>query len=200
MILIVNVCSDSLSYFEFVKPIEDILKKAEVDSFTRHFLSLNQRDISRPEKVIICGTALKDFKYLNSIEKFTWIRKVDKPILGICAGMQILARLFNSDIIERTKIGRYRVKIVRKNSLTSKDEFYSYFLNSNAVEPNEDFETVGKSGNLSCIVKHKRRRFYGCLFHPEALNPEIITNFLQESVPARGSVNGKNKFEYHKQS
>jgi GMP synthase-like glutamine amidotransferase len=184
MILIINVCSDKLSHFEFVKPVEDILKKAREDSFTRHFLSLNERDISRAEKVIICGTALKDFKYLDTIEKFTWIRKTDKPVLGICAGMQVLAKLFDNELIESTRIGRYKVKIVQKNSLTSKDEFYSYFLNSKAVESGEDFEALGESGNLKCLVKHRHRRFYGCLFHPEALNPEIITNFIQESVPA----------------
>jgi GMP synthase-like glutamine amidotransferase len=179
MILIVNVCSDKLSYLEFVKPVEDILKKAEAESFTRHFLSLNHRDISRAHGVIICGTALKDFKYLDCTSNFAWINESRQPILGICAGMQILAKLFNGRITERTRIGRYKVKIIRKSSVTSKDEFYSYFLNSKAVEPTEDFETLGKSGNLKCIIRHKRRKLYGCLFHPEVLNPEVITNFLQ---------------------
>jgi GMP synthase (glutamine-hydrolysing) len=178
MILIVNVCSDKLSYLEFVKPVEDILKKAEAESFTRHFLSLNDRDVSRARRVIICGTALKDFKYLDYTSKFAWINESRKPILGICAGMQILAKLFNGRITQRTRIGRYKVKIIRKSSVTSKDEFYSYFLNSKAVEPNEDFVTLGKSGNLKCIIEHGYREFYGCLFHPEVLNPEIITDFL----------------------
>jgi GMP synthase (glutamine-hydrolysing) len=184
MILIVNVCSDKLSYLEFVKPVEDIVEKAGAESFTRHFLSLNHHDMSRTQKVIICGTALKDFKYLDSSRKFAWINESQRPILGICAGMQILAKRFNGRIIERTRIGRYKVKIVRKNSVASKDEFYSYFLNSKAVEPTEDFETLGESGNLKCIVKHKDRRLYGCLFHPEVLNPEIIINFLKEPMPA----------------
>jgi GMP synthase-like glutamine amidotransferase len=183
MILIVNVCSDKLSYLEFVKPVEDILKEAGAEFFTKHFQSLNHRDISRAQKVIICGTALKDFKYLDSTRRFTWINKSGKPILGICAGMQILAKLFNGRIIERTKIGRYKVRLIRKSGVTSKDEFHSYFLNSKAVEPGEDFETLGESGNLKCLVKHKHRRFYGCLFHPEVLNPEIITNFLKEPMP-----------------
>jgi GMP synthase (glutamine-hydrolysing) len=183
MILIVNVCADRLSYLEFVKPVEDILKEAGAESFTRHFLSLNHRDIGQAQKVIICGTALKDFKYLDSGRKFAWINESRKPILGICAGMQILAKVFNSHIIERTKIGRHKVKIIRKNIIATKDEFCSYFLNSKAVEPTEDFETLGESDNLKCIIKHKHRRFYGCLFHPEVLNPEIITNFLNEPIP-----------------
>jgi GMP synthase-like glutamine amidotransferase len=183
VILIVNVCSDRLGYFEFVKPVEDILKKAGEDFLTRHFLRLNYRDISRAEKAIICGTALRDFEYLNMIEKFAWIRKADVPILGICAGMQVLARLFGSNLVEKTKIGRYKVKVVLKSILTYKNEFYSYFLNSRAVELNEDFETLGESGNVKCMIKHRRKRLYGCLFHPEALNPEIIVNFLQQLIP-----------------
>jgi GMP synthase-like glutamine amidotransferase len=179
MILIVSVCSDKLSYFEFVKPVEDIIKKARMDSLTRHFLSLNHRDVSRAGKVIICGTAMKDFTYLERIEKFAWLREVDKPIFGICAGMQILGKLFDCSLVERTKIGRYKVKVIRKSSITSEDEFYSYFLNSKALELNEDFEILGAAEDLNCIVKHKRRAFYGCLFHPEVLNPDIIADFLR---------------------
>ena len=179
MILIVNVCSDGLSYFEFVKPVEDIIKKARMNYVTKHFLSLDHRDISQAERVIICGTAMKDFQYLTKMDKFTWLTEVDKPVLGICAGMQILGKLFGCSLLNGTKIGRYRVKVVRKNSLTFSDEFCSYFLNSKTVEPNENFETLGESGNLKCMFEHKYKRFYGCLFHPEVLNPEIITNFIQ---------------------
>lgn len=182
MILIVDVCSDKLSFFEFVKPVEDIVKKTGVDYVTRHFLSLGHEDVAQAGKVIVCGTALKDFRYLDYIEKFAWIIDVDKPVLGICAGMQVLAKLFGCELVEQTRIGRYRVKIVRKNDLTMKDEFYSYFLNSKTTEPLEEFLTLAESGNLNCMVKHKSRRFYGCLFHPEALNPEIITNFVSEKV------------------
>lgn len=178
MILIVDVCSDRLSYFEFVKPVEDIAENECVDSLTRHFLSLCDRDVDQAKKVVVCGTALKDFKYLSCLERFEWMRKTDKPVLGICAGMQILSRLFDGRLVEKTRIGRHKVKVVCRNDLTSKDELYSYFLNSKAVEPNEDFVTLGESGSLHCIIKHRQRRLYGCLFHPEVLNPEIIRNFL----------------------
>jgi GMP synthase (glutamine-hydrolysing) len=182
MILIVNVCSDGLSYFEFVKPVEDIIRKTGINSFTRHFLSLNHLDISQAERIIVCGTALKDFEYLENMERFTWITEVDKPVLGICAGMQILGKLHGCSLFDNTRIGRYEVNIVRKNCLTSRDEFYSYFLNSRAVERSEEFEVLGESGNFVCMFEHKYKRLYGCLFHPEVLNPEIITNFAQQST------------------
>jgi GMP synthase-like glutamine amidotransferase len=183
MILVVNVCSEKLSRFEFVKPVEEIVRKANMDFFTEEFMNVNDIHIRRMEKTIICGTALKDFNYLKDVDKFEWIRGTHKPILGICAGMQVLARLFDGDIISSTRIGRYKVKTILKNSLCPEDEFFSYFLSSRAVEPGEEFETLGESGDLSCIIKHKRESFYGCLFHPEVLNPQIITSFLQKPAP-----------------
>jgi len=182
MILVVDVCSDKLSRFEFVKPVEEIVREAEMDFLTERFMSVTDSDVRRIEKTIICGTALKDFEYLNNIDKFEWIRDTHKPILGICAGMQILARLFDGNLINSTRIGRYKVKTLLRNSLSPEDEFYSYFLNSKAVELSEEFEVLGESGDLSCMMKHKRERFYGCLFHPEVLNPQIITNFVQNSA------------------
>jgi GMP synthase (glutamine-hydrolysing) len=180
--LIIDVCADRLSYFEFVKPVEDVFKRANTAFFTKHYMNIGKGDLGKAERVIICGTALKDFKYLADVDRFNWIGESPKPILGICAGMQILALVLGGKLIENTRVGRYYVKVVRKNSLTSKDRFYSYFLNSKAVEPRDNFETLAQSGTLKCMIKHKQQRFYGCLFHPEALNPEIITNFLKETI------------------
>jgi GMP synthase (glutamine-hydrolysing) len=182
MMLIVDVCTDRLSYFEFVKPVEDVLKKANTAFFTKHYTNIRQSDLGKAEKLIVCGTALKDFKYLADVGKFGWIEESFKPILGICAGMQVLALVFGGKLIENTRIGRYSVNVLRENSLTSKNRFSSYFLNSKAVEPNDNFETIAQSGTLKCMIKHKQQTFYGCLFHPEAQNSEIITNFLKETV------------------
>jgi GMP synthase-like glutamine amidotransferase len=182
MMLIIDVCADRLSYFEFVKPVEDVLKKANTAFVTKHYTNIRQSDRGKAEKIIVCGTALKDFKYLADVEMFGWIEESFTPMLGICAGMQILALVFGGKLIEDTRIGRYGVTVLRENSLTSKNRFSSYFLNSKAVELNDDFETIAQSGTLKCLIKHRQQAFYGCLFHPEALNPEIITNFLKETV------------------
>jgi GMP synthase-like glutamine amidotransferase len=31
------------------------------------------------------------------------------------------------------------------------------------------------------MVKHEYKEVYGCFFHPEAMNPEIILNFTLET-------------------
>jgi len=177
MILIISVCSDMLSFSEFVKPVEDILKRINVKFFTKHYTELNPNDLEKAEKSIICGTPLKDFKYLENSDQFNWLKEFRKPILGICAGMQLLAVVFGGTLVENKRIGQYRVKTVGKSGLTSRVEFQSYFLNSKATEVNDAFEVLSQVGSLPCMIKHKDREYYGCLFHPEVLNPEIIENF-----------------------
>jgi len=179
MILIISVCSDRFSHSEFVKPIEDILKRANVKFFTKHYTKLDRNELEQAEKSIICGTALKDFKYLENSDQFDWLKEFRKPILGICAGMQLLATVFGSTLVESKRIGQYRVKTVRKSELTSRVEFQSYFLNSKAAEVNDAFEVLSQVGSLPCMIKHKDREHYGCLFHPEVLNQEIIENFAK---------------------
>jgi GMP synthase-like glutamine amidotransferase len=179
VILIINICLDGLSKLEFAKPIEDIAKRFDVVSITDHYIKIREDDLRKTEKIIICGTALMDFGYLEHIDKFEWLGDFDKPVLGICAGMQVIARIFGNKTIERTKIGRYRVKIINENKLTHHKEFYSYFLSSKDVRTERHFTTLAESENSACIIKHERKEMYGCLFHPEVLNPEIITNFCK---------------------
>jgi GMP synthase-like glutamine amidotransferase len=182
MILIISVCTDELSHFEFVKPIEDIMKKIHSDCITKHYTKLNRQDLEQAQEVIICGTALKDFNYLKNIDQFSWLKEHRKPVLGICAGMQLLAIHFGSTLIESEKIGQYQVKTNGKNALTSRTEFRSYFLNSKTTKLSDEFQVLGQSGNTPCIIKHKSMEYYGCLFHPEVLNAEIIENFVTLST------------------
>jgi GMP synthase-like glutamine amidotransferase len=177
MILVMNVCVDRLSELEFVRPIQGILKNDNSNFFVKHYSAITRNDVERAEKVIICGTALKDFEYLRNIGRFEWLGEFEKPVLGICAGFEILAKVCGNDLIERRKIGKFRVEVIETNKLTPSREFYSYFLNSKDVKMKKHFLTLAKSEGLVCMAKHETKEIYGCLFHPEVLNPEIITNF-----------------------
>ena len=44
-ILVINICKEPLHYFEFVKPIEDILKNNKLDCFVKHYLDITEADI-----------------------------------------------------------------------------------------------------------------------------------------------------------
>ena len=106
MLLLVNVCKYRLHYFEFVKPIEEILKKNEILFKTVHYSKINTYTLQNVSKIIICGTSLKDMNYLGSIDKLHFIKKINIPVLGICAGMQVMCKLFGCKIVNGLEIGQ----------------------------------------------------------------------------------------------
>jgi GMP synthase (glutamine-hydrolysing) len=177
MILLVSTCLERLSEDEFVRPIEEILKRVKVEFFTEHYKEVSSEKLEEASKVIVCGTALADFTYMKDLEKFSWVKEFQGHFLGICSGAQILAKLYECELTDNVKIGRYRVQLEKTDELINKREFYAYFLHSKEVIPNENFFTIASSEGEASIIKHKSKPFYGIAFHPEVLNPEIIVNF-----------------------
>jgi len=173
MILLISTCEQKLSELEFVKPIKEILKK---ECFIRHYSKISKRDLEKAEKIIICGTALKDFEYLENLDKFNWLRETNKPVLGICAGFQILTVLFKEKLIDKRKLGQFNVETIKRNPLT-KQKFKSYFLSSKIIINPKNFDVLAKSKEDIAVIKHKSKKIYAILFHPEVMNEEIIINF-----------------------
>jgi len=179
MILIINVCKDKLSELEFVRPVYKIVKRAGQECFIKHYSELFEEDINDADKIIICGTALQDFEYIKDIGKFEWIKNCKKPLLGICSGMQIIGKVFGCELYEKEDMGQQDVKTTVQNDLAEEEEFYAYFLNTKTIKLIKDFEILVRGKEVEAMVKHKSKRVWGCLFHPEVMNSEIITNFCE---------------------
>lgn len=179
MILIINVCKDKLSEKEFVLPVQEEVKRASFKSFTKHYKELYEEDFLDADKIIICGTALQDFDYLKDINYFNWLKGCKKPVLGICAGMQIIGKIFGCEIQEKETIGQTEVKTTMQNDLTDEEKFYAYFLNSKSLKISKDFEILVRGKEVEGIIKHKSKRMWGCLFHPEVMNSEILVRFCE---------------------
>jgi GMP synthase (glutamine-hydrolysing) len=173
MILLVNVCSEKLHYYEFVKPIEDILRG---DFVTRHYLEVGEEDLVEAEKVIICGTSLGDNGFLEDVEKFSWIKDFDKPLLGICAGFQIIGMIFGGKLKEKLEIGYFHENFRKKFFGLGGDQEV-YHLHSNYIEFSDEFE-IFNDGEIAQAVKHKGKDIYGVLFHPEVRQKEMILEFV----------------------
>lgn len=169
MILIINTCKEKLSELEFVRPIEKIVKTNFV---TKHCAQITRKDISAADKIIICGTALADFEYLK--QDFSWIKTTDKPVLGICAGMQIISQALGIPLKDSTNIGVRKVITTTKNKLCE-GTFDAYFLHTKTAI--EKFVILATTNDVSCVVKHPDKEIYGCIFHLEVMNSGIITNF-----------------------
>lgn len=193
MILIVNICAEKLHYYEFVKPIEDVLESKGVEYLVRHYSDIKKGDLMNCKKVIICGTSLKDNKFIEDINYFSFLRDVNfrKPVLGICGGMQILGLIGNlkkqvgdldirSDfghvLKKKTEIGYFHEKF-DKEFLGLIGDVEVYHLHNSYVEFGNEFG-IFSEGEIIQAVKHREKDVYGVLFHPEVRNKEMIGNFV----------------------
>lgn len=193
MILIINICKEKLHYFEFVKPIEDILRKENIEYQTIYYKKLTDKELlnKKLEKIIICGTSLKDNEYLENLNYFKWLKfpKLkgatasslgDKPILGICGGMQIISLTFGGVLVENKEIGQRKIKF-DKEFLNFKLSLNEVYLLHNYAVINGEFEVFAKCHEFEIpqAIKHKTKPIYGVLFHPEVRNKELINYFCR---------------------
>jgi GMP synthase (glutamine-hydrolysing) len=162
-----STCQEKLSEREFVEPIKDIVGKC----YVKHYSEVES--VEEYDKVIICGTALKDNQYLNG--DFSWLKETNKPVLGICSGMQIIALTFGGELINVNEVGMINVKVEKENNLVK--DLNAYALHNKAVTDLDDFEILARSEQAPQIIKYKN--IYGVLFHPEVRNKELIKRFLE---------------------
>jgi len=172
------ICKEKLHELEFVKPIADILRKRKINFEIRHYKEINEKNIKKFDKIIIAGTSLKDNQFLESVPKLHWIKLYNKPILGICGGMQILELIFQGILKIEKEIGFLDVDFKNK-FLGIRGKRYVYNLHKFYVKSN-DFEILAESeSNVPQAVKHKTKPFYGVLFHPEVRNKKLIETFCK---------------------
>jgi GMP synthase-like glutamine amidotransferase len=177
MILIISTCKEKIHEYEFVKPIENILKSKSIPFITKHYKELKEKDIKSADKIIITGTSLKDNEFLKNINSFSFIKSIDKPLLGICAGMQIIMLIHNGKLENKKEIGYYKENFT-KEFLGLKGEQEVYHLHNNYITLPKEFTSYTK-GNIPQAIKHKEKEIYGVLFHPEVRNTNLIEEFVK---------------------
>ena len=178
MILIINICKEKLHELEFVRPIEDILRNSKINFKTKHYKEIKKYGIKKFDKIIITGTSLKDDKFLEDLNEFQWIKLYNKPVLGICGGMQILVLIFKGMLKMEKEIGLIDIEF-KGRFLGMERKRHAYNLHKFYVRSNE-FEIFAESNSkIPQAVKHKTKPFYGALFHPEVRNKKLIVNFCK---------------------
>jgi GMP synthase (glutamine-hydrolysing) len=179
MILLVdmNWKRDSLGYYEFVLPIAQVAGALD-RCMVRHYLEVAAEDLSRCDKVILSGTALKDTATLDQPETFQWLKETEKPVLGVCAGMETIGLVFDAGLRRCVEIGMTPISTMVENPFFSGD-FKAYSLHSVCVDVSGEFDVWAKSARCVQVIKHKRKNIIGVLFHPEVRNQEILKRFIQ---------------------
>jgi anthranilate/para-aminobenzoate synthase component II len=178
MILIVDLCDRGLGLLrgEFVRPLRDCVAGLD-DVVVKHYLEVNADEVSGFDRIILSGTALLDRSYLDDISVFKWLLGFEGPVLGVCAGMQVIGLLHGCDIVECKGIGVGEVFTVADNPLFE-GSFKAYELHNLALSVNRDFHVLARSRDCVQAILHKGKPAYGLLFHPEARNPDILVNFI----------------------
>lgn len=197
MILIISTCKEKLHEKEFVEPIETILKDSGKKHFTRHYTNIKKGDLQNAKKIIITGTSLQDNEYLNNLETFSYLRGKETllkqtPILGICAGMQILTLVeylgqevgnlnvkanFANIQKKQLEIGYFKEEFKQEFlGLQGKQEVYHLHQNTFKIPKNYETYTLSKTPQA---IKHTEKPWYATLFHPEVRNKELIQTFAE---------------------
>jgi len=177
MILLVDLTSDELSSLEFVPPIKKIVQSAKEAYQIVHYTNLTEELIKSSNKIILCGTALKDNKFQDDFQKFNWIKEYKKPILGICAGMQIIGLVYGAQLKKMTEIGL--TQILTKDPIFDDSMMSAYELHSSTITLPEGFTEIAY--NDKGMQAMKKDNIYAIQFHPEVRNQKLIISFLDKS-------------------
>jgi len=169
-----------MHYYEFVKPIEDMLVKAEEPFVTKRYDKITKNDLDSSHRIIITGTSLKDMSYAKQFSKFKFLESYAKPVLAICGGMQLLCIINGCKLINGQEIGLQNITFNTEYlGVTRQREVYE--LHNMAVKDDaalkKGFHIYSKTDYIQA-VKHKHFKHYGVLFHPEVRNRDLIVNFL----------------------
>jgi len=181
----------SLSADEFVSPVERVVRDEGRMSLLRHYTGIVPGDLAAADGAILCGTALADFGYLGNMERFSWLPSFPRPVLGICAGMEVMVRIYGGDLSPGTGIGMMDQEVTGSDPLfAGRDRFAAYELHSLMVIPPPSFGVLAVSPSGVQAVRHRDRPHYGVMFHPEVRNEWLIRRFLSLCVPGPGSRDG----------
>ena len=159
-------------------------------------------DFDQYSHIIIPGVghAGAAMEKLNQTGLVDSIRQLEKPVLGICVGMQLLTahsqegdaelmniipietKLFDKDLgIKIPHMGWNNIEI--KNNLLFEgveNQTQFYFVHSYFIEYNAIFEIATATYGLQYSAAIQKDNFYGVQFHPEksgAAGEQLLLNF-----------------------
>ncbi len=139
--------------------------------------------------VILSGSSYHSVLNRSDVyaEQHKLILESKRPILGICAGFQLIAKVYGAQLQRQ----REKIRGVKQLCVLRKDPLLSHLIDGNVYEAHhwivkeipDVFITLATSDTGIEVIKHKDKLLYGVQFHPEVTKPEndgaiIMRNFL----------------------
>lgn len=177
VILVLDLCyrDGSLSSYEFVDPVANALRRAGAEIEIIHY-----REIDDPcdyDKMVLCGTALKDRRCLDDAEQLSWILEWRRPMLGISTGAAVICSVLGGRVLPDIHIGMEDVVINAETRLLGWPRIISaYHLHSFRLVPPPELMAIAE--NCEAFMG-RDRPLYGVLFNPEVRNRWILERFVK---------------------
>lgn len=184
MTLLVDLCNTEhlLSRDEFVLPIARIVERAGEVPTIRHYKDVEKNVPPGERSVILCGTALQDLAYIEHMNEFSWIAEGKIPVLGICAGMQVVSSIFGGTLDNRGEIGMTGIQVVGDDPLVQGQKVFEAFeLHTLSIVPPPQFHVLAVSARCTQVIRHPHYCIYGVMFHPEVRHEWVVERFLHQA-------------------
>jgi GMP synthase-like glutamine amidotransferase len=190
VILLIDLCyrEGSLGFDEFVVPVQRIVERSGFEASIEHFRSLSTGPFLSAEAAILCGTPLANHAFIKETHAFSWMKKTGIPVLGICAGMEIICRIFSGMIGPCTEIGMTGIRATGTDPLFSETRsFPAYEIHMlSCIDPGM-LNVIAVSDRCIQAVRHPLLPVYGVMFHPEVRNEWVVERFL--SLARKDGIN-----------
>ncbi len=176
---------------QFTQLIARRVRELGIFSEIKSHKKIKNRDIKESVKgIILSGGPLNVYE----IKKYSFDKKIIErkiPVLGICFGHQILAKL-NGGKVKQSKhrefglanIYEKKKSLLTRNFFSKKKTTKVWMSHADQVSKlPRNFNVIGSSQNSKfAIVENKVKKFYGVQFHPEVTHTEngkkLIYNFV----------------------
>ncbi len=175
MTLIIDLSDRDLSRSEFVEPIVRIVGEG---ARVKRYTDIEAEEVEAARAVVICGTALADDGYLDHLDRFGWLRGTRTPVLGICAGMQVIALHHGARLVDGKEIGMVPISPVADNPLVE-GPVEVYGLHKFDLADLDQFHVLARSEGCVQAILHRGRPLYGVIFHPEVRRGNVVSRFLE---------------------
>jgi len=155
-------------------------------------------------KGIIFSGGPKSVHEKNSPKIDNFIYEQQIPILGICYGLQLIAKQFGGKIVpsKDREFGKTKIKLKKKSPLlenvlfpNKKVQVWMSHSDKILIIPNS-FEKIASSDNCEfAVIQNQKKKIYGVQFHPEVVHTiggkKILKNFLRNICGCSGKWNMK---------